>query len=70
MLQNGNLTIFRVLASFIIGITTVAGSIWLLHEGVDIPFEYWTVAMVAIGGVVGIDVVVAVLTGIKNRKEL
>jgi len=69
MLQNGNLTIFRVLASFVIGITTVAGAIWLLHEGVDIPFEYWTVAMVAIGGVVGIDVIAAVLSGIKSKKE-
>lgn len=69
MLQNGNLTIFRVIASAVISLISIGGGIWLLHDSINVPIEYWTLAMLAIGGVVGIDVAAAVLKAAKGSKE-
>jgi len=69
MLQNGNLTIFRVVASAVISLISIGGGIWLLHEGVNIPIEYWGLAAAAIGGVVGVDVAASVIKAARGNQE-
>jgi len=69
MLQNGNLTALRVIASSLIGLVSVAGGIYLLAHGIEIPNQYWMLAAVSIFGVVGVDVAAAILGTIKPKGE-
>jgi len=69
MLQNGNLTAMRVIASALIGLVSVAGGIYLLAHGIEIPNQYWMLAAVSIFGVVGVDVAAAILGTIKPKGE-
>ncbi len=67
MLQNGNLTAMRVIASALIGLVSVSGGIYLLAHGVEIPNQYWMLAAVSIFGVVGVDVAAAILGAAKPK---
>lgn len=69
MLQNGRLTALRVLASAIIGLVAVAGGVYLLAHGVDVPNQFWVISAIAIFGVVGVDVAAAVLGAVKPKGE-
>ena len=69
MLQNGNLTIFRVVASALISLMSLAGGIWLLHDGLTVPVEYWGLAAAAIGGVVGVDVAASIIKSARSKQE-
>jgi hypothetical protein len=58
MMQNGNrilmvrITISGLLCAMVIGL---AG--WLIHAGYEIPAPWWVLGGLAIGGVVGADVI-------------
>jgi len=69
MLQNGNLTVIRVLASTLIGLVSVGGAIYLLAHAVEIPNQFWMVAVISIFGVVGVDVAAAILSAIRSKGE-
>lgn len=68
MLQNGNLTVIRVLASAIIGLVSVGGGIYLLAWNIEVPNQFWLMAAIAIGGVVGVDVAAAVIGAARGAK--
>jgi len=54
-MQNGQLTTARVWISAILALTALAGSIWLLHDGIQVPSEYWIIVLAGISGVTGLD---------------
>jgi len=63
--SNGNITKFRIIASGIIGlVSTIAGSV-LLYYNIEVPNLYWYIALGALGGVVGMDLIASVIKGIK-----
>lgn len=57
MLQNGTLTTVRVIMSGILSITAIAGAIWLMHDNIPIPTNYWAVVVIGISGVTGADII-------------
>ena len=65
-MMNGNITKFRIIASGLIGVLTIGGGIFLLYSGVEVPNLFWYLAVAAVGGVVGADVLASV---IKKYKE-
>jgi hypothetical protein len=67
MLQNGNLTVFRIVSSAILGLVGIGGGIYLLHTGVTIPREYWLIVGASITGVVGVDVLASIIKTIKPQ---
>lgn len=64
-MNNGSLTFIRVALSGALSIVALLGAIWLLHEGVAIPREYWALVAVGISGVTGLDLVAYLI----KRKE-
>ncbi|MCK5307168.1 MAG: hypothetical protein KAJ73_01020 [Zetaproteobacteria bacterium] len=64
--QNGNITKFRIIASGLIGLLTIGGGIFLLYSGVEVPTMFWYLAVAAVGGVVGVDVLVSIFN--KGKK--
>ena len=56
-MQNGALTSVRVFLSGALSILALIGAIWLLHDGVTIPEEYWVLVAIGISGVSGIDII-------------
>lgn len=65
-MKNGNITKFRIVASGIIGLVTVAGGIFLLYKGVDVPAQFWYLATAALVGVVGVDVLASIVNAVKK----
>ena len=43
--------------SGILSIAAIAGAIWLMHDDVKIPTEYWAVVVIGISGVTGADII-------------
>lgn len=58
--MNGRLALIRTLASSAISLVAVAGSIWLLHDGVQVPMYFWLLSALAVVGVTGADAVAAI----------
>jgi hypothetical protein len=56
-MQNGALTSVRVFLSGALSILALLGAIWLLHDGVLIPREYWVMVAIGVSGVSGIDII-------------
>jgi len=67
--MNGRLSLLRTMISGGISILAVAGSIWLLHEGVTIPMYFWFLSALAVVGVTGADAV-ATLREIAGNKTI
>lgn len=59
--QNGNITKFRIIASGLIGLLTIGGGTFLLYSGVVVPQLYWYIAIGALSGVVGVDLLASVI---------
>lgn len=64
-MNNGALTTARVLLSGALAMTALCGSIWLMHDGITVPIEYWIVVLGGISGVTGIDLLAYLI----NRKD-
>ena len=64
--QNGNITKFRIIASGVIGLITIIAGSALLYFGVEVPQLFWYIALGALGGVVGMDLIASVIKGIKG----
>lgn len=60
MIQNGNITVARIVASCLITLACVGVAGWLTIEGRSIPVELMALAGVGIGGVLGMDVAASV----------
>lgn len=58
MMQNGNriLTI-RIITSGFLCALVIGLAAWLIHAGYQIPAPWWVIGGLAIGGVVGADVI-------------
>ena len=69
MLQNGNLTKIRVIASALIGLVAVLGGVYLLAHGTEVPNQFWMISAIAILGVVGVDVAAAILNVVRQKGE-
>jgi len=68
-MANGNrITLVRIVASAIISLVTITWAGLLLQSSCVIPTAFWTVAIVAVGGVTGADVVSAVVA-IRSRAQ-
>jgi hypothetical protein len=67
MLDNGNLSKFRIVASGVIGLVAVGGGIYLLHANIAVPREYWIVTIAAISGVVGLDLLASLVKIVKPQ---
>lgn len=65
-MYNGNITKFRIVASGIIGILTIAGGTWLLYCKVEVPVQFWYLGAAALCGVVGVDVLASIVNKIKK----
>ena len=65
-MQNGNITIFRIVASAVIGLVAIAGGIFLLYSGVEVPSTFWYLAAAALVGVVGVDVLATIVNKYKK----
>jgi len=65
-MYNGNITKFRIIASGLIGILTIGGGIFLLYSGVEVPNLFWYLAVAAVGGVVGADVMASLISKAKK----
>ncbi len=61
MLNNGGVTLGRIIGSTIVTICCIAVAGVLSVNSLPIPFEIVTIAAVGIGGVVGVDVVAEVV---------
>ena len=68
MLTNGNrIIILRIAVSGLISMTALIGAGLLAWEGIDVPYAWWLVTLVTVGGVAGSDIIDVVLT--RTRKE-
>lgn len=65
--MNGRLALIRTLASALISLVAVCGSIWLLHEGVQLPMYFWFLSALAVIGVTGADAVATMREIAGNR---
>lgn len=65
-MYNGNITKFRIIASGLIGVLTIGGGIFLLYSGVEVPNLFWYLAVAAVGGVVGADVMASIISKVKK----
>jgi len=59
-MNNGRITTFRIVASAVIGLAIIGAGSFLLYSGVKVPDYYWFAGALAIAGVVGLDIVVAI----------
>jgi hypothetical protein len=66
LVQNGNITKFRIVASAIIGFLTIGGGIFLLYCKVEVPAQFWYIAGAALVGVVGADVLASIVNKVKK----
>lgn len=58
MMQNGNrILIIRILTSGTLCGLVIGLAAWLIHAGFEIPAPWWGIGGLAIGGVVGADVI-------------
>lgn len=65
-MQNGQLTTARVFLSGVLAVIALCGAIWLLHDQVAIPNEYWFIVLAGISGVTGLDLIAWLLA----RKDI
>ena len=65
-MQNGNITIFRIVASGVIGLVAIGGGIFLLYSIVEVPGTFWYLAAAALVGVVGVDVLATIVNKYKK----
>ena len=65
-MANGNITKFRIIASGIIGLVSIIAGSVLLYYNHEVPNLYWYIALGALGGVVGMDLIASVIKGIKG----
>jgi len=62
-MQNGNrLLLIRILASAVLCAMIITLAAWLLSRGCDIPAPWWVIGGLAIGGVVGADIITTYFT--------
>ena len=61
MLQNGNITVARIIASCLVTLACVGVCGWIVASGQTIPLEIVWIAITGVGGVVGVDVVAALV---------
>lgn len=65
-MSNGNkIVVLRIVVSGLIGITALVGAGVLAWHHIDVPYAWWLVTLVTVGGVTGSDILNAVL----SRKE-
>ena len=58
MMQNGNrILVIRIITSGLLCALVIALAAWLIRSGFDIPAPWWVIGGLAIGGVVGADVI-------------
>lgn len=61
-MENGNrIVILRVCVSGVISMTALIGAGLLAWQGVIVPYTWWLVTVITVGGVAGSDVIQAVL---------
>lgn len=65
MLQNGDITIARIIASCVVTLACIGVCGWIVTVGRQIPIEIVWIAVTGVGGVVGVDIV----AGLVKRGE-
>lgn len=65
--QNGGITKFRIISSGIIGLVAIIAGSLLLYFGVEVPQLFWYIAIGALGGVVGVDLLTSVVKSVKGE---
>jgi hypothetical protein len=67
MMTNGRLVVLiRILASTFIGTVALLAGAYLLSMGIEAPAQWWIIATLAVAGVVGADILSAVLQAKKG----
>lgn len=61
MSNQNRIVIIRIIASTVLGLVALAGGGILAWSGIEVPAMWWMLALLAIGGVVGAEVVTAVM---------
>lgn len=62
-MSNGNIIIMtRIITSGLIGLTALIGAGLLARYGITVPYAWWLVTVITVGGVAGSDVVAAILS--------
>lgn len=70
MMRNGRLVVLiRIVASMFIGIIALLAGAYLLSIGVDAPPQWWIIATLAVAGVVGADILSAVLAAKRGGSQ-
>lgn len=60
-MQNGRLTLVRIVAASIVTLSCLAASVYLATLGHPIPVEFSIIEIAGMAGVVGVDVVASIL---------
>jgi len=61
-MSNGNrIIVLRILASTVISLAALICAAWLMEKGIELPSAFWMIAVLAVGGVAGADIVTAIL---------
>ncbi|GAH91344.1 unnamed protein product [marine sediment metagenome] len=61
MSNHNRIVIIRIVASTLLGLVALAGGAALALRGIEVPAMWWALAILAVGGVVGAEVVSAVM---------
>ncbi|GAH98166.1 unnamed protein product [marine sediment metagenome] len=61
MSNHNRIVIIRIVASTLLGLMALGGGAALASRGIEVPAMWWVVAVLAVGGVVGAEVVSAVM---------
>ncbi|GAH20213.1 unnamed protein product [marine sediment metagenome] len=60
MSNHNHIVIIRIVASTLLGLVALAGGAALSWRGIEVPAMWWGLAILAVAGVVGAEVVSAV----------
>ena len=63
--QNNNITKFRIVASGLIGLVAIVGGTFLIYTGHEVPQLFWYIAIGALSGVVGLDLLTSVIKAVR-----
>ena len=67
-MTNGNVILMvRIIASGLIGLTALIGAGLLAWYGITVPYAWWLVTVITVGGVAGSEVLSTVLS--RTRKD-
>ncbi|MBA7659110.1 hypothetical protein ES703_67075 [subsurface metagenome] len=61
MSNHNRIAIIRIVASTLLGLMALGGGAALAWRGIEVSAMWWAVAVLAVGGVVGAEVVSAVM---------